>query len=185
MMQPIPYFGEELGDDWYWEPKIDGWRLQILRYPDGRVELWGRRLERQPNWTERLGDVARTVATFVPPGTLLDAELHADRGRQWIPSLFARVPKAEPRVYLFDVICWQSGDVTKLPYEERKALLRELKLPDGFLRVTEKPLRDLTGALRLAVAQGHEGIVIKRRGSVYEVGREAPIATVNWRKVKP
>jgi hypothetical protein len=40
-MQPIPYFGEALTDTWLYEPKIDGWRMQILRWLDGRVELWG------------------------------------------------------------------------------------------------------------------------------------------------
>ncbi|MDZ7374191.1 MAG: hypothetical protein ONB23_09500 [candidate division KSB1 bacterium] len=185
LMQPIPYFGEELGDAWLWEPKIDGWRLQILRYADGSVELWGRRLERHPNWTSGLPDLAESAAHFVPPGTLLDAELQADRGRQWIPSLFARVPKARPLVYVFDVVFWRGEEVASLPYERRKALLRDLDLPAGFIRVDPRPLRDLGEALQAALGEGHEGIVIKRRGSVYEVGREAPVATVNWRKVKP
>lgn len=32
LMQPIPYFGELIGEDWIYEPKIDGWRVQIIRY---------------------------------------------------------------------------------------------------------------------------------------------------------
>jgi len=45
-MQPIPYFGEKLGSGWVYEPKIDGWRLQIIKFPNSEVELWGRRLEK-------------------------------------------------------------------------------------------------------------------------------------------
>jgi hypothetical protein len=44
LMQPIPYFGEKIKGNWIYEPKIDGWRMQILRYPKGQVEFWGRRL---------------------------------------------------------------------------------------------------------------------------------------------
>jgi len=38
--------------------------------------------------------------------------------------------------------------------------------------------------MREAIAQGHEGIVIKKLNSVYLIGRDGPIATENWRKVK-
>jgi ATP-dependent DNA ligase len=185
LMQPIPYFGEELAGEWFWEPKVDGWRMQILRYSDGHVELWGRRLERHPDWTNPLAAIAASVSQFVPPGTLLDAELYTNLGRQWIPSLFARVPKAEPQIYLFDVVCWQRQWVADLPYEERKRLLRQLTLPPGFFVLEPRPIGSLLEALQASMAEGHEGIVIKRRGSPYEVGREAPVATVNWRKIKP
>ncbi len=38
LMQPIPYFGEEFKGDWIVEPKIDGWRLQVIKSAGG--ELW-------------------------------------------------------------------------------------------------------------------------------------------------
>jgi ATP-dependent DNA ligase len=47
LMQPIPYFGEKLKGEWIVEPKIDGWRLQIIKYEDGKIEYWGRRLEKK------------------------------------------------------------------------------------------------------------------------------------------
>jgi ATP-dependent DNA ligase len=39
-------------------------------------------------------------------------------------------------------------------------------------------------ALQMAIKEGHEGIVIKRSDSAYEVGEHAPLATINWRKIK-
>lgn len=47
LMQPIPYFGENLKGNWIVEPKIDGWRLQIIKYSNGKIEYWGRRLEKK------------------------------------------------------------------------------------------------------------------------------------------
>jgi len=35
LMQPIPYFGEEFKGDWIVEPKIDGWRLQVIKSAGG------------------------------------------------------------------------------------------------------------------------------------------------------
>jgi ATP-dependent DNA ligase len=53
-MQSIPYFGEKLKGEWIVEPKIDSWRLQIIKHLNGKIEYWGRRLEKNPNWTENL-----------------------------------------------------------------------------------------------------------------------------------
>jgi len=66
-MQPIPYFGEKFEGKWIVEPKIDGWRLQIIRYPDGKLELWGRRLEKNPNWTDKLQNIARLAEKITIP----------------------------------------------------------------------------------------------------------------------
>lgn len=81
LMQPIPYFGESLKGTWIGEPKIDGWRLQIIRYSNGKVELWGRRLEKNPNWTEKLKSLVEKAEKILPPGTLLDTELYSTGGR--------------------------------------------------------------------------------------------------------
>ncbi len=184
-MQPIPYFGEELRERWAWEPKIDGWRLQMFRLEVEPVQLWGRRLETQPNWTKPLHDLSERAADWLPHGSLVDAELYSTGGRRWIPSLFARVRKAEPVVFVFDVVFWEGKFVGSWCYEERKELLRGLPLRDPFRVAQEQPLTDLEQAVREALAGGHEGVVIKEYGSVYEVGRDGPVATAHWRKVKP
>ncbi len=81
-MQPIPYFGERLNrSDWMVEPKIDGWRMQILCQGDGKVEFWGRRLEKRPNWTDKLKSLSRVPQKTLKPGTLIDAEPSKNRSR--------------------------------------------------------------------------------------------------------
>ena len=185
LMQPIPYFGEELRERWAWEPKIDGWRLQVFRLETGPVQLWGRRLERHPNWTEPLRDLSQSAEEWLPRGSLVDAELYSTGGRRWIRSLFARVRKAEPVVFVFDVVFWEGQFVGDWPYERRKELVRSLGFSEPFHAVLEKPLGSVEEALRQAVAAGHEGVVIKELGSFYEVGRDGPLATAHWRKIKP
>ncbi|MBI3286835.1 MAG: hypothetical protein HYZ68_02180, partial [Chloroflexi bacterium] len=167
-----------------WEPKIDGWRMQIIRYPDGQVELWGRRLERKPNWTEKLPMIVKAAQKVLPPGTLLDAELSTSRGRRFIPSLFATKRRIVPIVFIFDVIYLDSRFVGRRSLRERKALLKKIRWPAPFQPVEARPVRSLEAHLRQALRHGHEGILLKAFSSPYLLARDGPMATQHWRKVK-
>lgn len=184
LMQPIPYFGEELSGEWIYEPKIDGWRIQIIRFSDGRVELWGRRLEREPNWTFKLSFLVEAAQTMIPTATLLDGELSTAKGRRFMPSLFAAKRKVEPRVYIFDIIFHQGQFVGYLSLKERRRLLESLPLRAPFQLVEAKPVRDLESHLKEALQKEEEGIVIKDLASPYLVAQDGPIATEHWRKIK-
>jgi ATP-dependent DNA ligase len=183
-MQPIPYFGEALTDTWLYEPKIDGWRMQILRRMDGRVELWGRRLERRPDWTGRLKDIADLCRHAFPAGTLVDCELSSSRGRRFVPSLFAKNPKATPHIYVFDILWINNRPVHELPLVERKQHLKNLGLEKPFIALYGKTVCNLLQHHAQELDHGHEGIVIKQIASPYHIGTEAPIATHLWRKIK-
>lgn len=183
LMQPIPYFGEKLSGEWLFEPKIDGWRLQILCRERGHAECWGRRLEKEPNWSRKLPVITKAAETL-PEGTLIDCELSSTGGRRFIPSLFARQPKVKPLVYVFDVIFLARQNISRRPLKKRKQLLAELQLTPPLHPLLGQPLSNMKARMREAIAQGHEGIVIKKLNSVYLIGRDGPIATENWRKVK-
>ncbi|MDZ7261845.1 MAG: hypothetical protein ONB05_07045 [candidate division KSB1 bacterium] len=192
LMQPIPYFGEELKEGWIYEPKIDGWRMQLIKYADGRTECWGRRLERQPqasrgqpNWTEKLPDIIHLAREILPAGTLLDTELYSSGGRQFIPSVFAAHRKADPIVFVFDAVFFENTFVGNLPLEQRRSLICGLPFRAPFYLVDAQPVTDLKTHLAQVLNRGHEGIVVKKLSSPYQVGKEAPIATEHWRKIKP
>lgn len=184
LMQPIPYFGEKISGGWVYEPKIDGWRMQIIRYDDGHVECWGRRLERTPNWSPKLKKVVPLAEKKLPRGVLLDCELYSTRGRRFIPSLFAKKPKAKPIIYVFDVIFFDNKKVAALRLDERKKILKKLNLKPPFHALNGKELVDIKKGYKQAVQNGNEGIVIKKVDSPYLIGKEAPIATHYWRKIK-
>lgn len=184
LMQPIPYFGEKLKGDWIWEPKIDGWRMQIIKNEDGRIQFWGRRLERNPNWTEKLNYLIPQIFSFLPKATILDAELYTLKGRRMIPSLFASFPKVKPVIFIFDVIYLENEFLGKKPLKERKKVLSELKIKEPFYILKYKKLDQLENALLNSLKEGHEGIVIKEINSPYIPGKDAPVATQFWRKIK-
>lgn len=74
LMQPIPYFGNNLKGSWIVEPKIDGGRMQTIKYINEKVECWGRRLDRHPEWSGKLKFIEKATRNL-PNGILLDCEL--------------------------------------------------------------------------------------------------------------
>jgi ATP-dependent DNA ligase len=184
LMQPIPYFGEKLDGEWIYEPKIDGWRMQVVSYDNGKIELWGRRLERKPNWSDKLRYLIKKLDSIIPPGTILDCELHSSGGRRFIPSLFAINPKVRPVVYVFDIMCFKGKDISKNTLRRRKGLLGKIDFKRPCYRVLGKKLTNMKRNYVSEVKKGHEGIVIKKLNSPYLIGKESPIATHWWRKIK-
>ncbi len=184
LMQPIPYFGEKICGNWIFEPKIDGWRMQIVRYNNGRVECWGRRLERKPNWSAKLQYLIHELRDYVPKGTILDCELYSSGGRRFIPSLFAKKPKVKPIVFIFDAIYIEGINLSSKTLGKRKNMLAEIHLKPPFYFIPGKKVSNIERNYMSQVKKGHEGIVIKKLNSTYLIGRESPIATQWWRKIK-
>jgi ATP-dependent DNA ligase len=183
LMQPIPYMGETLEGDWIVEPKVDGWRLQILK-ANGKIQFWGRRLEKNPNWTDKLSYLSDFLR-HIPDNTILDAELYSEKGRRFIPSLFKKNPDVRPVIMVFDVLYLNGEKVFMLPLKDRKLFLENLNLKEPFYLMPYKKLvNDVKTHLLEEKKKGHEGIVLKMLYSPYEIGKDGPIATIFWRKVK-
>jgi ATP-dependent DNA ligase len=180
LMQPIPYFGEKLEGDWIIEPKIDGWRMQIIKCADERTECWGRRLDKKPDWSEKL-DCLTKATKNLPNGTLLDCELFSSGGRRFIPSLLTKKSKIKPIIYVFDIIYYNNVFVGNLSLKQRKTILTRLTLKSPL-----QPVKYMkyNGKLEFKVKQEHEGIVLKNLDSKYNIGKDAPLATMDWRKIK-
>ena len=185
LMQPIPYFGEKLSGEWIYEPKIDGWRMEIIKF-HGKVEFWGRRLEKKPNWTEKLAKIIpKDSMEKIPDETILDSELYSDKGRRFIPSLFASKRKANPIIYIFDIIYYKGEFVGILPLKERKRILELIEWREPFKLIKYEKVTKIEKHLREALSNNYEGIVIKELNSPYVIGEDSPMATANWRKIKP
>lgn len=186
LMQPIPYFGEKLNGNWIVEPKYDGWRLQIIKCSNGSIKFYGRRLEKNPNWTEKLSYLIEKINNIIPAGTILDCELCTDKGRQYIPSLFRNSfpQNIIPIVYIFDVIFYDNKFVGNLPLRKRKLILNELKFNETFRLTEYGELNDINNQLKNSIASNHEGIVIKELNSKYKLSKDGPVATEFWRKIK-
>jgi ATP-dependent DNA ligase len=183
LMQPIPYLGEKIEEEWIYEPKIDGWRLQVIKYKDGRIEFWGRRLEKKPNWSCKLGYISENLK-YLPSGTLLDCELYTDKGRHKIPSLFKEKPDVTPIIFVFDIIFIENEFIGEKPLSERKKILEGINFKEPLILLKYRKLDDIYRAYKEEVSSGNEGIIIKKWDSIYKIAKDVPIATIDWRKIK-
>src|SRR6266704_5290728 len=113
-----------VGGPWIWEIKLDGYRALAVKSPTG-VTLFsrnGKSLNRQfPNIVESLANL--------PAGTVVDGEVVAidESGRPNF-NLLQNFRSAASRIqyHIFDVLCYQGRDLTRLPLVERRALLKSI-----------------------------------------------------------
>ena len=147
------------GPEWIFERKFDG--IRLIAYKQGsRVELFSR--NRLP---QTMPALASAIAKLPHKELILDGEI------DWPKETHG------PCAYhVFDIMWLDGRDLTHLTLEERRALLRKLPLAAPLHRVTE--LHDEAPWER-AHRQGWEGVIAKRRDSVY-VQRRSP----HWLKMK-
>jgi DNA ligase D-like protein (predicted ligase) len=155
------------GEAWQYELKLDGYRALAVKH-DGQVTLFSRNRKR---FNSRFPAITAAFARL-PDETIVDGEIVAidETGR---PS-FSRLQNFSANTdaitfYAFDMPMWKGEDLRTQPLVKRRELLRTRAMPklpaihfsDSFPADAEK----MISAVR---AQGLEGIVAKRRDSLYE-----------------
>lgn len=145
-----------IGPEWIFERKFDG--IRLLAYKNGAtVELFSRNQKPQ-----HIPDIVESIRDLPVKDAIFDGEL------TW---------GSDNRGYhVFDVMWLDGRNVTSLPLEERRALLAQLPLKSPLHRVT---LIEDTTPWELAEKEGWEGVVAKRRDSIYEHKRSR-----QWLKMK-
>ena len=155
------------GPEWIFERKLDG--IRLLAFKKGRdVQLFSRNQLEQHNPA-----IADAIAELPHRDLILDGEVTG----VWGPASTREADKPRGLAYhVFDVLWIDGRDVMSLPLDERRALLKTLPLRAPLRRVAalddEKPWER-------ACAEGWEGVIAKRRDSLYE-HRRSP----NWLKMK-
>jgi bifunctional non-homologous end joining protein LigD len=175
------------GDDWLHEPKLDGYRFQIVK--DGPVvRLYSRR---GYDWTKRLASLAGTLAGIRCTSAVIDGELvfPAADGRPdfyRLQSAMTSNRQHELAVFAFDLLHHGGEDLRPAPLIDRRLQLTELvarssvpclHLVWGF--------DDGAKLLQAAERQGLEGIVSKRQASAYRSGPSrdwVKVKTAAWRE---
>src|SRR5262245_64781470 len=145
-----------VGPEWVFERKFDGIRLLAFKKgPDVRL------LSRN-QLPQQLPAVAQAIVGLPARNLILDGEM------TWTAS--------SARFHVFDILWMDDEDMRSLPLEHRRNILERLPLQSPLMLVerltTERPWEQ-------AGAEGWEGVIAKRRGSLYE-----PRRSPAWLKMK-
>jgi bifunctional non-homologous end joining protein LigD len=149
------------GPEWIFERKLDG--IRMLAFKEGRrVRLLSRNRLSQ---NEAYPVVEKALAELPVRDVILDGEATGWFGR-----------RAELGYHVFDVLWMEGRDLMSLALDARRAILEALPLRAPLLRVArlgdERPWER-------AAREGWEGVIAKRRDSLYE-HRRSP----HWLKMK-
>jgi DNA ligase D-like protein (predicted ligase) len=154
--------------NWVWEIKIDGYRAIAVK-SGNQVNLYSRT---RNSFNSKFNYVVDAL-NDMPEGTVLDGELVAidDDGRPNFNLLQNfRVGAHHIQYYVFDLLCLNNRDTTRLPLIERRLLLKELTFKDKRIKILDYVEAEPTELLRAVREQKLEGIVGKRKDSRYEPG---------------
>ncbi|MEJ8815024.1 DNA ligase D [Variovorax ureilyticus] len=170
-------------DEWLYELKFDGYRLLARIDEKGRVQCITRNGH---DWTSKLPALAKALANLRVRSTWLDGEIVVDNEHgapdfQALQNAFDRGSTSSIVYWLFDVPFLDGRDLRSVPVEQRRDLLASLLAsdPDPLLRFSESFDASPRDLLASSARIGFEGIIGKRRGSVY-VSRRSP----DWIKLK-
>jgi DNA ligase-1 len=193
--QPYPFFlayplqdlPETLGNaaDWFAEWKWDGIRGQII-VRGGEIFVWSRGEElittKFPEYQPLINNL--------PDGTVLDAEIVCWKDGNVLPFqlLQTRISRknlsnkqlleAPAALIAYDVFEYDGNDVRHLPHVERRKILENI-VSNAALEVLQiSPLiafdnwESLSQSREKAREMNSEGLMIKRKEAVYQVGRK-------------
>ena len=158
--------------EWVYEIKLDGYRCLIGKDARG-AKLWSRR----GNLFNRDFPGIAQACAELPAQILIDGEVVAldEKGRPSFNLLQHRRSQASAiRFYAFDLLVYRGRSTIGLELPERRSLLAAaLEGVDGDIRLLESFESAPAKLLRAAKEHGFEGIVAKRKHSLYEPGRRS------------
>jgi DNA ligase-1 len=173
------------------EWKIDGIRIQVHRAGD-EVAVFTRTLD---DITARVPEIVEAALSLPVTAAVLDGEAVAlapdGRPRPFQVTAARTASQAEVgrmrgqtplTPFLFDLLHLNGSDLIDEPAGERHRLLSEIA-PATLLtpRIVTADLAEAEAFFADAVAQGHEGVVLKSLDAPYRAGRRGG----EWIKVKP
>ena len=168
------------GSDWQYELKLDGYRAVAVK-TEVKVQ---HRSRNDKDFASRYPAIATALAP-VPNETVLDGEIVAfdESGRPSFNRLQNYGSSQVPIFYfVFDVLMLAGRDLRSEPLETRRELLNAkiLSKLDEPIRYSAELNANLPDLIRSVREQGLEGLVAKRRSSVYEAGERSGA----WRKMR-
>jgi bifunctional non-homologous end joining protein LigD len=177
------------GPDWLFEIKWDGYRA-VAFIENEKVRLVSRN---QNELTARYPELKNLAKSVEAKTAILDGEVVAldDEGRASFSLMQQRTgfrpggrraaTNADVPVlyYAFDLLYLDGYDWRKMPLEDRKEKLASLLITGDFLRYSDHYENQGKALFEMARQKGLEGILAKKRGSIYQERRSS-----EWLKIK-
>jgi len=167
---------------WSWEIKLDGYRL-LARVDGRKVRLVTRGGH---DWADRMPGLVDALRSLQLGSAWLDGEIvvigpNGTPDFNALQNAFDRRRTDSIDYFLFDLPYLEGYDLRALPLVERRALLRRLldEHPHERLRFSADFDADAASILESARRMGLEGVIAKRKDSVYESRRSE-----SWLKLK-
>ena len=158
------------GEEWTYEIKLDGFRVEVVRTPD-HVVLYSKQGK---NLTGQFKQLAIELENL-PSDTVIDGELVA-LDKNGVPRFHLlqnfRSGSAHLMYFAFDILILRGNDVTKRPLLERRNLLRSIVKPGPQVDLAAWS-NDLEKLEQFEKERKLEGIVAKRSTSRFETGRRS------------
>jgi bifunctional non-homologous end joining protein LigD len=172
------------GNQWLHEIKYDGYRIGA-RIERGNVNL----ITRNGNdWTATFPEIVAAAQELPLQQALIDGEAavvlpSGVTSFQALQGVLKEHERGRLVYFVFDLLHLDGRDLTRIPLEQRKAILArltgEVVAGDPLIRYSRHFDGDGGEVLREACRMGLEGLVSKRRDLAYECGRSR-----NWLKTK-
>lgn len=177
----------ERPNDWLIEDKFDGMRSQI-HFDNGRVQIYTRGLDEV---TTSFPEISEALAA-VPGSAIVDGEILAWRDGRALSftvlqqrlqrkKITQSIIESVPVVFMAYDILYRNGVLLlDQPFEARRELLLGIEPGPRLLISKSMPAENLDAEFEQARLRGNEGLILKRKGSLYEPGRRGGA----WLKLK-
>jgi bifunctional non-homologous end joining protein LigD len=161
--------------EWHYELKYDGFRA-VVAITGGKVAMLSRN---ELDLAPRFPSIFASLQKIKTKEVVVDGEVVV-LDAKGAPRFQLLQQGGKELLVLFDILWLDGEDLRRRPYEERRKLLQKtFAKPPANISVAQT--LDMTGeeALQHAAKGGWEGVIAKRKGSVYETRRSK-----EWLKVK-
>jgi bifunctional non-homologous end joining protein LigD len=173
------------GPEWVFEPKLDGFRT-LAYIEKGNVTL---RSRNETDMTKYFPAIV-TDLKGIDKETVLDGEIVAidDQGKPCFQCLQQHVGLPHEHTgkqfstvyYVFDMLYLDGYSLMGVPWEKRNPVLSQVLHPGPHVKPVEHFEGDGNLIFKALVDAGMEGIVAKKKQSLYEAGKRSD----SWVKVK-
>lgn len=174
-MDCLPVADIPQGEDWTYEIKLDGYRLEAIRHKS-KVTVYSRR---KNILNEKFGYIAEALSGL-PDRTIVDGELVAldEKGISNF-NLLQNFKSARQQIhyYAFDVLVHKGKSLLEHPLSERREILGEILPQNDHISLSVVETRSATQVLKFVRKHGLEGVIAKRADSAYEPGKRSGLWT--------